>query len=76
MFYPAHIHCVYTEIEEQLINHTTTIKSVFKEIHDSLNQKEQLLVKSLNDMANKKREKLLNESNILKQHRTEATKVM
>ena len=66
----------YIEIDEQVSNHTNTIKSKFKEIHESLNERESILIEKLNKIANEKKEKLLNTSKTLKQQQIDAQKVM
>eukprot|EP01084_Bolivina_argentea_P252560 423936_1 len=45
-------------IDEQVANHTKTIKNTFKEFHSELNKREANLIKKLNDIANDKKHKL------------------
>ena len=51
------------------------IKSTFKEFHNILNQREISLIKSLNDMANDKKQKLQNAAKILNQQQTQSQQV-
>eukprot|EP01084_Bolivina_argentea_P202503 345988_1 len=54
-------------IDTQVANHMSSIKSTFKELHQSLDQRQEVLVAKLNTIANEKKQKLQNTSNTLNQ---------
>ena len=69
------IYVLYTDIDEQVINRTNAINSKFKQLHQSLDERQKILIDKLNKIANDKKEKLLKESNKLKQQQIDAQKV-
>ena len=55
--------------------YTIAMKSKFNQLHQSLNERQKILIDKLNKIANDKMEKLSNESNKLKQQQIDAQKV-
>ena len=66
---------MHTDIDEQVQQHTMTIQSTFKEFHALLTQRETQLIKTLNVIANKKKQKLQSASNTLTQQCTQSEQV-
>ena len=63
--YVVYIYFIYIAIDEQVLNHTKTIQSTFKQLHQLLTKREIVLIKKLNDIANEKKSKLDQLSKIL-----------
>ena len=59
-----------------MVNHTKTIKSKFKQLHQSLDKREAILIETLNKIAKEKKAKLGTAANTLKQQQVEAQQVM
>ena len=66
---------MHSGVDEQVIVHSNTIKQKFKELHESLNDREKVLIQSLTKMANERKHILLKKSNTLKQQQVEAQQV-
>eukprot|EP01084_Bolivina_argentea_P077946 141431_1 len=55
------------QVNDQVIQHTNTIQSTFKQLHETLNQRQKKLIANLNKFAQDKKNKLENAEKILHQ---------
>ena len=63
------------DIDAQVANYMNGIKSTFKELHQSLDQRQEQLTQQLLKVANTKKEKLQNASNMMNQRRDSSKQV-